>query len=99
MRVRREREFSPAPSSEPLRQGSLNSIFNGVNSIVSNEYEVLVGKKVVSRATLQEEIDFLNTENTPLESFNIRILGDLTRKKEESRLFKRLLSKGIIIKR
>ena len=97
MRVRRE--FTPVPYNETIRQGSLNSIFNGVNSIVSNEYEVLVGKKVVSRATLQEEIDFLNTENAPLDSFSIRILGELTRKKEESPLFKSLLSKGIIKKK
>ena len=98
MRGRREREFTPVPYNETIRQGSLNSIFNEVNAIVSNGYQVVFGK-VVSRATLQEEIDFLNNENAPLDSFSIRILGDLTRKKEESRLFKSLLSKGIIIKR
>ena len=60
MRGRREREFTPVPYNETIRQGSLNSIFNEVNAIVSNGYQVVFGK-VVSRATLQEEIDFLNT--------------------------------------
>ena len=58
MRGRREREFTPVPYNETIRQGSLNSIFNKVNAI--DGYHLVFGK-VVSRATLQEEIDFLNT--------------------------------------